>query len=46
MMKVIDISAWQENDGWEVKEKALQKISFKNGFTAPQEETETESAAQ
>lgn len=40
------VSAWQENDGWEVKEKVLQKISFKNGFTAPQEETETESAAQ
>ena len=40
------VSGWQENDGWEVKEKVLQKISFKNGFTAPQEETETESAAQ
>lgn len=40
------VSAWQENDGWKVKEKVLQKISFKNGFTAPQEETETESAEQ
>lgn len=39
------VSAWQENDGWKVKERVLQKISFKNGFTAPQEETETESVA-
>ncbi len=40
------VSAWQENDGWKVKERALEQISFKNGFTAPQEETGTESEAQ
>lgn len=39
------VAGWQENDGWTVKEKALSKISYKNGFVAPHEE-ETESAAQ
>lgn len=38
------VSVWQENDGWTVKEKALSKISFKNGFTAPVAETTEDSA--
>ena len=36
------LTAWEEEDGWTVKESALNKISFKNVFT---QETETEEAA-
>ena len=39
------LTGWQENDGWEIKEKQLGKISFKNSLTQqdPNASTETES---
>lgn len=39
------LSGWQEDDGWKVKEKLLEKISFKNSITQqdPNASTETES---
>ncbi len=43
------LAGWQKDDGWEVKDKVLAKIVFRNGFTQTTEtetETETESESE